>query len=143
MRVNMDVESGRYYMTVPNDNGGIGEMIAVRESEAAYHMYSRSSASDGKWIDSGIVEQDMHEAICGGTINMITMFASEYDNFKFDSKLGVYVHIDGNTVASFKGGKHNQLKLRVNDMEGTIFFNDYGTTVIEIPDIVKNPEVVE
>ena len=143
MRVNMDVESGRYYMTVPNDNGGIGEMIAVRESEAAYHMYSRSSASDGKWIDSGIVEQDMHEAICGGTINMITMFASEYDNVKFDSKLGVYVHIDGNTVAYFKGGKLYQRTLRVYDMEGTILFTDYGTTVIEIPDIVKNPEVVE
>ena len=105
MYVKMDVESGRYYMTMPNDNGGIGEMIAVRESEAAYHMYSRSSASDGKWIDSGIVEQDMHEAICGGTINMITMFASEYDNFKFDSKLGAYVHISDNAVASFKGGK--------------------------------------
>ena len=143
MRVNMDVESGRYYMTVPDDNGGIGEMIAVRESEAAYHMYSRSSASDGKWIDGGIVEQDMHEAICGGTINIITMFASEYDNFKFDSKLGAYVHISDNTVASFKGGKLYSLTLRENDMEGTILFTDYGTTVIEIPDIVKNPEVVE
>lgn len=143
MYVKMDVESGRYYMTMPNDNGGIGEMIAVRESEAAYHMYSRSSASDGKWIDGDIVEQDMHEAICGSIISRITLLASEYDNFKFDSKLGVYVHIDGNTVASFKGGKLYSLTLRVNDMEGTILFTDYGTTVIEIPDIVKNPEVVE
>lgn len=142
-RVNIDVESGRYYMTMPDENGGIAEMIAVRESEAVYHMYSRSSASDGKWRDGGTVEQDMHEAICGSIISTITLLASEYDNFKFDSKLGVYVHISDNAVASFKDGKLYSLTLREGDMEVTILFTDYGNTVIEIPDIVKNPEVVE
>lgn len=141
MYVKMDVESERYYMTMPNDNGGIAEMIAVRESEAVYHMYRRMPDDD--WEDAGTVEQDMYEAICGGTINVIAMLAAEYDNFKYDSELGAYVHIEGKAVVSFKDGKLYSFTLIEGDMERTILFTDYGNTVIEIPDIVKNPEVVE
>lgn len=134
----MDVYSGRIYMTMPDENGGISEMIAVRESEAVYHMYSRES--NGDWVDDGTVEQNMYEDICGDIIRVLTSFADEYDSFKYDSKLDAYVHITNNTIVTFKDGKLYTLMITEGEEEQMLLFTDYDNTVIEIPN-VKDPEV--